>query len=74
MQTTCTDVFGGFVNLPGRFGNAFNTGFSEVDVHTFSRHQSFVLHGDGGIRFGKDTLKIAGGQRLQLDTNRQTTL
>ena len=74
MQTTCTDVFGGFVNLPGRFGNAFNTGFSEVDVHTFSRHQRFVLDGDGGIRFGKDTLKIAGGQRLQLDTNRQTTL
>ncbi|MNT57335.1 hypothetical protein D3C72_1946970 [compost metagenome] len=74
MQTTRTDVLGGFVHLPRGLGDTFDAVCGELDVHTFGRHQRFVLHGDGGIWLGQDTFEIFGGQRLEFNTNRQTTL
>ncbi len=74
MQTARADVFGGFVNLPGGFGNTFNTGIGELDIDAFSCHQRFILHGDGGVWLGQNAFEIAGGQRLKLNANRQAAL
>ena len=74
MQATRTDVLGGFVYLPCGLGDALDAVFGEFDVHPFGRHQRLVLHGDGGIRLGQDALEVVGGQRLQLNADRQTPL
>ncbi len=36
MQTARADVFSGFVNLPGGFGNTFNTGIGELRYDAFN--------------------------------------
>lgn len=52
MQMVCVDVFGGFVNLSGGFGNMFNIGIGEFDIDVFSCYQCFILYGDGCVWFG----------------------
>ena len=74
MQTTRTDVFGGFVHLPCGLGNTFDTVFGELEVHAFGRHQRFVLNGCRGVWLGQDTFEVFGRQRLQLNADRQTAL
>ena len=74
MQTTGTNVLGGFVDLPCGLSDTLDTLFREFDIDAFGRHQRFILHGDGRVRLGQNTLEVVGGQRFQLNANRQTAL
>ena len=74
MQTTRTDVLGGLVDLPRGLSDTLDAIFRELDIDAFGGHQRFILHGDGRVRLGQDALEVVGGQRFQLNANRQTTL
>ncbi|SYD27147.1 Uncharacterised protein [Klebsiella pneumoniae] len=74
MQTTRTDVFGGFVDLPCGLSDAFDPIVGELDIHAFGRHQRFVLYGHRSVWLSQDTFEIFSGQRLQLNADWQTTL
>ena len=74
MQATRADVLGGFVDLPGSLRDTLDAVIREFNIDAFGGHQRFILYGDGRVRLGQNTFEVVGGQRFQLNANRQTTL
>ena len=74
VQTTGTDVFGFLVNLPGDLSDAFDAAWLELDGQAFGFQQRTVLLGERRVRLAEDAFEVFRRQRLELNTNRQTTL